>query len=939
MKKGEKEKSSSFSLITRNLILYIFIILFFLSVILIHYSLLRASTRESLIKSGEIMALKSTEMIDDQLTVGFDDLVLTSYTLDNMIREDRSQEEIYDYIVNESVAIRNIMSNSTKGLYAYINGEYLDSTNWNPGSDYIPTERPWYITATKAGGKAVMVDPYVDEMSGSMVITLCKTLCDSKSVIALDIFTDGLQKTTEEIVTNSTSDMVMLLDHNYRVITHSDKNEVGKSYISDEDVFGTAIVKTLKEVQTNNFSIKYGGKEYVAYALPIQHDWVCISVVDATYIYHQQIFPLIVAVVTSVIATLILVGVMVSSNRKTMLAHKLSLQTERAIAANEAKSSFLSNMSHEIRTPINAILGMNEVILRECDNKDIRTYSESIKTSGNLLLGLINNVLDFSKIESGKSELIPVDYDISSILGDLVNMIRIRADRKDLELLIDFDKDIPKILNGDEIRLKQIISNLLTNAVKYTEKGSVTFTVSYEKIPSAPDYIYLFVSVKDTGIGIKKEDISKLFTQFVRLEESRNRNIEGTGLGISITRRLLEMMGSTLKVDSTYGHGSNFYFSVKQKVVNWDPLGDYRSAYEAHLNNLSVTRKSFKAPNAKILVLDDNPMNLAVFCSLLKQSGIQIDTAENADNALAYTESCKYDLLFFDHMIPVKDGIETLHELKAQPNNPNVNTPSVCITANAVSGAREKYIAEGFDDYISKPIDSKKLDEILLKYLPSDLIVYSDDEKTTDESVIHEAEKVDTAAIRKKLEILRDYDIDIAEGIKNCSSESAYLSLLKVFYDTMDDRISELNTLYSKDDLKDYTIKIHASKSTARIIGASHLALFAEALEQAGKQGDHTYIHEQHKAFEAEYDKLRAPLKSILAEDDAGLEKPEATAIYMGAIYRRLKAAAEEMDCDKLENIFKEAESYRIPASEAELFNKLKKAAEQYDYTEITDNL
>ena len=268
-----------------------------------------------------------------------------------------------------------------------------------------------------------------------------------------------------------------------------------------------------------------------------------------------------------------------------------------------------------------------------------------------------------------------------------------------------------------------------------------------------------------------------------------------------------------------------------------------------------------------------------------------------------------------------------------------MNTPSVCITANAVSGAREKYIAEGFDDYISKPIDSKKLDEILLKYLPSDLIFYSDDEKTTDESVIHEAEKVDTAAIRKKLEILRDYDIDIAEGIKNCSSESAYLSLLKVFYDTMDDRISELNTLYSKDDLKDYTIKIHASKSTARIIGASHLALFAEALEQAGKQGDHTYIHEQHKAFEAEYDKLRAPLKSILAEDDAGLEKPEATAIYMGAIYRRLKAAAEEMDCDKLENIFKEAESYRIPASEAELFNKLKKAAEQYDYTEITDNL
>ncbi len=341
--------------------------------------------------------------------------------------------------------------------------------------------------------------------------------------------------------------------------------------------------------------------------------------------------------------------------------------SERALAASEAKSSFLSNMSHEIRTPINAILGMNEMILRECNDKNILGYSESIRTAGSTLLGLVNDILDFSKIEAGKMEIIPVDYDLSSVINDLMNMIQTKADDKGLKLAFDISREVPKFLHGDEVRIKQIITNILTNAVKYTEKGTVTLYVSYEKITEEPDSIMLHVAVRDTGIGIRQEDMKKLFSEFDRIEEERNRNVEGTGLGMSITKRLLEMMGSSLQVESTYGLGSVFSFSLKQTVVKWEALGDYEEAYQSSLAGRKKYHEKIRAPEAEILVVDDTPMNLDVFIQLLKQTGIKIETATGGEEALSLSYDKKYDIIFLDHMMPDKDGIETLHELRASP--------------------------------------------------------------------------------------------------------------------------------------------------------------------------------------------------------------------------------------------------------------------------------
>ncbi|MBR5406607.1 MAG: response regulator [Lachnospiraceae bacterium] len=387
--------------------------------------------------------------------------------------------------------------------------------------------------------------------------------------------------------------------------------------------------------------------------------------------------------------------------------------------ANQAKSDFLANMSHEIRTPINAILGMNEMILRDSEDETVLSYSEIVMQAGKTLLGLVNDILDFSKIEAGKIDIVPVQYDLSLVINDLVNMIKPRAEDKGLTLKLDFDRKLPRGLFGDEVRIKQVITNILTNAVKYTEKGSVTFRIGYDDLDVFPEQIMLNVSVKDTGIGIKPEDMPKLFSEFERIEEERNRNIEGTGLGMSITWRLLDLMGSKLMVDSTYGVGSTFSFSLKQRVINRNELGD---SYNAYQNKRKKYETRFTAPEARILVIDDTEMNLMVFKSLLKKTFIQIDTACSGDEGLKYAAGDKYDIVFIDHMMPGKDGIETLHDLKGSGEGPNKATPAICLTANAISGAREKYLSEGFDDYITKPIDPTALEEIILKYLPHEKV-------------------------------------------------------------------------------------------------------------------------------------------------------------------------------------------------------------------------
>ncbi|MCR5090683.1 MAG: response regulator [Oscillospiraceae bacterium] len=607
----------------------------------------------------------------------------------------------------------------------------------------------------------------------------------------------------------------------------------------------------------------------------------------------------------------------------------LQRQSELAIAANKAKTAFLSHMSHEIRTPISSVLGMNEMVLRESSEPQVLTYAENIRASGSTLLGLVNDILDFSKIEAGKLEVIPVDYDLSSVINDLVNMIRTRAEAKGLQLNLDFNPGTPKLLRGDEIRLKQIITNILTNAVKYTEKGSVTFSLDYDPAPDSDDDVILAVSVSDTGIGIRPEDMDRLFSEFDRLEEKRNRRIEGTGLGMAITRRLLEMMGSSLSVRSVYGEGSVFSFRLRQRVLGREGLGNYAESCRAAVHQPRKYRAKFIAPEATVLMADDNPMNILVFRGLLKETGLQIDTAESGDECLALTEKRKYDLIFLDHMMPVKDGIETLHELRARPRNPNHDTPVICVTANAVSGAREQYIREGFDDYLTKPFDTSRLEETIMNWLPKETV--------REATALNADELLSPQNIPGVFSpLLSRNNFNLSAGIRNSGDPESYLTLLRLFYESLDRNASEIGELFAAADWKNYAIRIHALKSSARLIGAETLGEKAQILETASRGGDAETVRSHHGDFMTEYLSLRTPLSEIFPEprpEDRDLPLADPETLFR--LREQIRAAAEEMDIDALESFLSGLSRFHIPESEESLWTGIREAVSRYDYDAV----
>ncbi|MCR5324168.1 MAG: response regulator [Lachnospiraceae bacterium] len=399
------------------------------------------------------------------------------------------------------------------------------------------------------------------------------------------------------------------------------------------------------------------------------------------------------------------------------LMQELKVAKEKADAANIAKSEFLANMSHEIRTPINAVLGMNEMIIRECSDPNIVRYARDVEGAGKNLLAIINDILDFSKIEAGKMELVEAPYRLSAVLNDVVNMTIFRVRSKNLKFDVKVDKDIPDNLSGDEVRIRRIIVNLLNNAVKYTEKGTVSLEVRQSR---NNDNFDLIVDVTDTGIGIKSEEMPRLFNRFDRLDLSQTKTIEGTGLGLAITKGLLNLMGGSINVVSMYGKGSTFTATIPQKIVDSEPIGNWQEKYQDTLKEKEEYKEDFHAPDARILVVDDTIINLIVVQNLLKQSQMTIDTASSGQEMLDMTVDTKYDVILLDQRMPQMDGTEALHLLRERENDINADTPVICLTADAISGAKERYISEGFTDYLTKPIEGSELEEMLMKYLPAE---------------------------------------------------------------------------------------------------------------------------------------------------------------------------------------------------------------------------
>ncbi len=506
------------------------------------------------------------------------------------------------------------------------------------------------------------------------------------------------------------------------------------------------------------------------------------------------------------------------------IQEKLEAKAQAERAANESKSVFLSSMSHEIRTPINAILGMDEMILREASDPDIRQYASVIKNSGDTLLKLINNLLDLTKIEAGKMELIISDYSLSSMLYNLAQMTHTLAKAKGLTLITDINPDIPDVLSGDELRIRQIILNILNNAVKYTEEGTVTLKADYRKISS--DNIALTFHVTDTGMGIKDEDKEKLFNAFERFDKRNNRLKEGTGLGMIITQNLLSLMGSRLEFESTYGKGSDFYFTVNQGVSDWSPTGKISITEPLEKTPEKADESYIKIPTANILIVDDTPVNLFVLSKLLKRTKAFVDEADSGITAVKMAAENDYDIILMDESMPDMSGTQALNEIRKLPGK-NGRTPVIALTAHAISGMKERFLKDGFDGYISKPVDYALLEETLASFIPK--------------------EKIETSKDTQKAESNADAHTGInglntEDALEYCGDMEIYLETLNEYIKSKDTCMNSLKDSLSKNDTKSFTINIHGLKSSSRMIGANDFADMCLTLEKAGAAGDSKFI-------------------------------------------------------------------------------------------------
>ncbi|MBQ8591665.1 MAG: response regulator [Lachnospiraceae bacterium] len=625
----------------------------------------------------------------------------------------------------------------------------------------------------------------------------------------------------------------------------------------------------------------------------------------------------------------------------------MEYEKKRALFASESKTQFLANMSHEIRTPINSIMGMNEMISRESKEAEIIGYSDNIKRSSKMLLSLVDDILDFSEMESGKLKILESEYEVMPLFEDLGYALQDGAGKKGLAVEVHVDDRLPSVLSGDERRIRQIVLNLISNAVKYTKEG--TIILKAEAFFAEGEQLTLLISVTDTGIGIQEENLEKLFESFSRLEMNKNRTLQGTGLGLSITKRLVENMQGEITVHSVYGQGSQFTVRIPQKITSQITIGELTKMKENSPEATLCQKSILKAPEASVLAVDDNEMNITVVKGLLKRTEIQLDTALGGEECLALCREKKYDLIFMDHMMPEPDGIETLHRLRAEFGNPNQNTKVVVLTANAVAGSKEEYLKVGFEDYLSKPLDVLELEHILETHLPKELVyrevlteLAAGELSITGDSVLEKE-----AAISSDINTLIDKNI----GLNYCAgNEEMYFEIARAYFEQAQKYKKELPEYYERKEWNEYKVIVHAMKSTSLTIGATDFSNRAKQHEMAAKEGNETFIVADWEGFLQNYEDVLRELTNILSTDKKlELEQKEISRTqYLEECHSLLKLiqaysmneAIEQVDA--LQGFY--VKGCTVPI--VEVLESVRKAVDDFDYdraeelvTELIDKL
>ena len=678
-------------------------------------------------------------------------------------------------------------------------------------------------------------------------------------------------------------------------------------------------------------ALEYTGLKYGKYTLHIQ------TVDPATDTVYQEetvnftkkpAFLEITAVqILGVAVLLLLVGFFVWRLMNSTVVRRqyaeIRAAKEEAEQANMAKSRFLANMSHEIRTPINTIMGMDEMLLREDATgvpkeyfTSVINYALDIRGASESLLGLINDILDISKIESGGMHLVEHEYNTAELIRSIVTMIRVRAEQKELAFDVIVDEEMPERMFGDSEKIKQIILNLLTNAVKYTSVGGFSLTAKVESKDG--DTCSLRFAVKDSGIGVKEEDLEKLFVAYERLDEEKNTGIQGTGLGLDISRRFVELMDGKIWCESEYGEGAEFIVTFDQQMVGTETIGVFNEHEDEVVRGPYVPQ--FIAPEAEVLVVDDNPMNLSVIRNLLKATRVFVTTSESGEDGLEKIKYGSFDVVLLDHMMPGMDGIETLEKIRE--THPDL--PVYALTANATSG-EEFYTSKGFTGYLSKPVDSLALEKAIMKHLPDEIM----QKPAEDYAAMN---PTDPDKLPEEMNWVKEVEgIRIEDGIKASGGVNSYVNSLGTFLETIEPSNRVISEAYRDGDIRLYTVKVHALKSSARIIGAGDLAALAEKLEKAGNNEDMDTIHAETEHLLSELLAFKEKLAPLHAGSDSDDREPIPEKTLADA-YRTLREVIPQMDYDAVEMILEELKGYRLADKDKETCEKLTTLLKSFDW-------
>ena len=797
MEKIRMHRFGGFGRKKQGLLIPLILVFIFVIAMVVYTSMLInnvAVTNSSAVIEDRLLNVSS--MIDNHLNTAENVLHVTADSIHHMLISGSTPARIHEFLIEETNNISEQFNENFTGLYGYVMSRYMDGLNWEPPADYDPKTREWYTLAMENNGDVVFVPPYIDAQSGNNIISVTRMLPDRQSVLSLDVQLEGVQSFIRELTLGGKG-YGFIVDKTGFIIAHYDETKKGTNIKDTPE--GEDYLKAIMNVDLGSFSYTCDNENCTVFVNSITNDWHVVMVISEDELYDEVrrqlvVNALICIMIFVLIAIIYYLGYKNEQNysrrmeelrleekQKEYETKVLILEKETANQANRAKSNFLANMSHEIRTPMNAIIGMDEMILRESKDIRIRKYASDIESAGRTLLSIINDILDLSKIESGKMELIPVEYDFASVLNDIVNMTMNKAREKGLTYDLDVEPDIPSVLRGDEIRIRQIILNLTNNAIKYTAEGKVSIHIGFDHSTGK-----LLINVADTGMGIRPEDLDKLFSSFQRLDETKNRNIEGTGLGLNITKQLIEMMGGTIGVESVYGKGSVFTAEIVQEIVDDTPIGNYSDRLEKSQSEKSEFRPQLIAPDARVLIVDDNEMNLDVITALMKDTRMKITTALSGSECIDVLKDRAFDIIMIDQMMPGMSGTRTLEIIREQ-HLADV-TPIIALTADAIVGARDQYIREGFSDYLSKPVMYADLEEVLLKYIDKRLLLT--EEQLREEAAAKESEKANKPVIlvisdsADRLNSLKEMIGDRFRGVYVRDEEKArkYMEKHKVAY-------------------------------------------------------------------------------------------------------------------------------------------------------------